>query len=107
MGSKTRLLLTCAMSGLLLLIAITGVTAIVVLDRIHSGEAALRARSVERSGRLERIRHDIYLSSTLARDYFIEPARPDRAALRATLAHVITHTAAHSEHDPAQKPHAV
>ena len=40
---------------------------------VHVDETQLRARFIERSQSLQRIRHDIYLSGTLARDYFAEP----------------------------------
>lgn len=68
-----------------MLIAVTGVAAIAVLDRMHRGGVALRARVAERSGRLERIRRAIYLSSTLARDSFVEPDGPGAEALRVRL----------------------
>jgi signal transduction histidine kinase len=86
MGLQTRPLLIGAMGGLLLLIAATGVTAVLVLDRIHRGDETLRARVAGRSGRLERIRRSIYLSSALARDYLVEPEGPAAETLRTRLA---------------------
>lgn len=73
MGSKTRLLLTWSLGGLVLLSAITGVTALVVFERIRVGESAGRAQLTRRSQWLERIREGIYRSGTLARDYFVAP----------------------------------
>jgi signal transduction histidine kinase len=72
MESRSRLLLVCSLGGLLLLIVLTGVAALAIMTRIQAGEAALRNRDAGRT--LERIRGDIYLSGTLARDYFSEPA---------------------------------
>ncbi|HEV3198993.1 MAG TPA: sensor histidine kinase [Bryobacteraceae bacterium] len=73
MGSKTRLLLTWSLGGLVLLSAITGVTALVVFERIRAGDSAGRAQFARRSQWLERIRGGIYRSGTLARDYFVAP----------------------------------
>jgi signal transduction histidine kinase len=64
---------------------ITGIAALVILGRIRAGEATLRARFVERSGWLERIRAGIYSSGTFARDYFVEPDGPDAPALMQKL----------------------
>jgi signal transduction histidine kinase len=63
MGSKTRLLLTASMAGLLLLIAMTGAAALAAFSRIHTEESALRARTLEHSRRLEQVRAAIYLSA--------------------------------------------
>ena len=63
MGSKTRPLLAWWLGSLLLLSVVTGVAALIVLDRIRAGEAALRARFVQRSAGLEELRTGIYLGS--------------------------------------------
>src|SRR5262249_46369074 len=73
MGSRSRFLLVVCLSGLLILTGVTGAAGLVMLWRIQVGENALRARFVERSGALERLRDSITLSSALARDYFTEP----------------------------------
>lgn len=86
MGSRTRPLLIYSLGGLLLLTAITGVAALIIFGRIRAGEATLRTRFVERSGWLEKIRSGIYLSGTLARDYFAEPDGSDAPALLRRLA---------------------
>jgi signal transduction histidine kinase len=88
MGSRTRLLLISSLGGLLLLTAITGVAALIIFGRIRAGETAARARFLERSDSLERIRTGIYLSGTLARDYFVEPDGPGAASLLERLARV-------------------
>jgi len=84
-GSKTRLLLTWSLGGLVLLSAITGVTALVVFERIRAGESAQRARYVARSQGLERIRGGIYRSGTLARDYFLAPNEVGAASMAKEL----------------------
>ncbi len=81
-GSKTRLLLTWSLGGLVLLSAITGGTALVVFERIRAGESAERARFVASSQWLERIRGGIYRSGTLARDYFLAPNEAGSASMR-------------------------
>ena len=63
MGSKSRLLLTASMAGLLLLTAITGAAALAAFSRIHAAETALRARTLLHSRRLEQVRTAIYLSA--------------------------------------------
>lgn len=73
------------MGGLVLLSAITGITALIAFTRIRTGEAALRLRFEERSESLEQIRGGIYRSGTLARDYFVAPNEPDAPALLAEL----------------------
>ena len=88
MGSRTRQLLVGSSAALILLAAVTGVAALAIFSRIRAGEAELHNRFLERSRQLERIRNGIYLSGTLARDYFVEPDGPDAAALLDKLAHV-------------------
>lgn len=81
MRTKTRRLLTLSLGGVLLLAVVASAGALLVLDRIRTGEAALRNRVLERRGWLEEIRDGIYLSGTLARDYFNEPHGSDATAL--------------------------
>ena len=85
MGSRSRLLLQYSLGGLLLLTAVTGIAGLVIFGRIQSGEAALRTRFLDRTRALEQIRSAIYLSGTLARDYFADPHGPDADALLARL----------------------
>jgi signal transduction histidine kinase len=72
MGSKTRLFLICSLGGLLLLTALTGTAALIMFRQLRSRQQALQSRYLERRDQLERIRDAIYLSGTLARDYFVE-----------------------------------
>lgn len=92
MTSKSRALLLASLGGMLLLTAVTGAAALVALDRIHSGETSLHTRYLEHSAALERIRGGIYLSGTLARDYFVQPDSDDAAALLARLSAVRAET---------------
>jgi signal transduction histidine kinase len=94
MESRTRLLLISSLGGLLLLMAGTGIAALAIFHRIRTGETELRARFAERSAGLEKIRRGIYLSGTLARDYFAEPDGPDAAALLDRLANTERETKA-------------
>ena len=63
--------------------ALAGMAGLAGLQRLRAGESELRARYVERSGRLQTIRSGILLSGTLARDYFVNPADPDAGAVHA------------------------
>ena len=88
MGSKMRWILIGSLTGLLLLVAVTGAAALAVFQRLQSGEAAQRARLLEHSVWLERVERGIYLSGTLARDYFAEPNGSEAPALLARLSQV-------------------
>lgn len=88
MASRSRWLLIGSFGGLILLTALTGVTALIIFSHIRSGELALRNRYLERSASLERIRSGIYLSGTVARDYFVEPDGPGAASLVDRLARI-------------------
>ena len=72
-------------SGLLVLTAASGVAALVGLGRLRESAATLHTRFRDRSAALERVRGGIYLSGTLARDYFLDPAAADAAAVLARL----------------------
>jgi hypothetical protein len=91
-SSRTRPLLAWWLGGLLLLGVVSGAGALIVLERIRAGEAALRSGFVERSGWLEELRSGIYLSGTLARDYLAAPADPGAAALLEKLKELETGT---------------
>src|SRR5690349_10007 len=81
MESRTRLLLIYGLGGLLALTAITGVAALLVFERIRIGDAEMRDRYSESAACLDQIRAGIYLSATLARDYFVQPEAPGAPAL--------------------------
>ncbi len=92
MASKSRRLLIFSSAALLLLTALAGLGALAVLERLRAGEAELRRQFVERSRWLDEVRSGIYLSGTLARDYFAEPDGPDGPALAGQLARLQEHT---------------
>src|SRR5579863_3737058 len=98
MGSKTRLLLIYSMGGLLFLTAVTGAAALFIFQRVRRQEDALHARFLERSQWLEQIRSGIYLSGTLARDYFVERDEAEAGALLARLTELRETTFAAMEH---------
>jgi signal transduction histidine kinase len=79
-------LLQCSLGGLLLLTAITGIAGLIIFGRIQTGEASLRSRFFDHTSTLEQIRSAIYLSATLARDYFADPQGPDASLLLERLA---------------------
>src|SRR5438552_2195691 len=80
-GSRTRVLLSWSLGGLVLLAAVIGVAALLVFDHVRSGQQALRTGFLERSARLERIRGGVYTSGILAEDYFAAPKETDRVRL--------------------------
>src|SRR5437016_6525113 len=81
MESRSRVLLVCSLGGLLLLLAATGATGLMIFERIRAGEAALRGQFLARSRALEEVRSGIFLSGTLARDYVADPDATGGAAL--------------------------
>ncbi len=95
MASKSRRLLIFSSAALLLLIALAGIGALAVFERLRAGESELRRRFFERSRWLDEARSGIYLSGTLVRDYFAEPDGPDGPMLVSGLAQleVLTHRA--------------
>jgi signal transduction histidine kinase len=64
------------MCGLLVLTALTVGASLYWIARIHEAEDSMHARFVDHTRRLDQIRAAIYLSGTLARDYFVDPASP-------------------------------
>jgi signal transduction histidine kinase len=71
--------------ALLLLGVLTGIAGLVLFGRTRSGEAALQARYLERSGALERLRAAIYGSDAVARDYLGDPEAAGAGTLKARL----------------------
>src|SRR5437867_2849685 len=81
MALRTRPLLIYSLGALIVLIAVTGAAALVMFGRIRSGESGLRTRFDQRRAALERIRTGIYLSGTLARDYFLHQLAQRRESM--------------------------
>ena len=73
---KARFLLSAAMGGLLLLTAVTALAALAAFARVHAAENAMRTRFMQSTAGLQQVRDAIYLSGTLARDYFVDPSGP-------------------------------
>lgn len=59
-----------------------------LFGRIRGSESALRSRYLQNAALLERVRGGIYLSGTIARDYFADPSGPDSAGLQLKLTEV-------------------
>lgn len=75
---QTRMLLFGGFGGLLLLMALLGLSAVSFLDRIETREQAIRHDYVIRDRALENLRSNIYLSGTALRDFVL--AADDRSA---------------------------
>ena len=69
---QTRMLLWCGFGGLLLLMAVLGVSALSFMYRIQIRQEKIRQDYVERDLTLEKIRSDIYISGTYVRDYLLD-----------------------------------
>lgn len=76
---QTRRLLLIGFGGLLLLLAIFGITTLSVIREIETQNAKIRDDYFNRDRILEQLRADIYLSGTYVRDLLLEqsPARAD------------------------------
>lgn len=69
---QTRMLLWCGFGGLLLLMAVVGVSALSFMYQIQKRQEKIRQDYVERDQTLEKIRSDIYISGTYVRDYLLD-----------------------------------
>ena len=69
---QTRVLLWCGFGGLLLLMAVLGVSALSFLNQIQVQQEKVREDYVERDLTLEKIRSDIYIAGTYVRDYLLD-----------------------------------
>lgn len=69
---QTRMLLWCGFGGLLLLMAVLGLSALSFLHQIQIRQEQIREDYVERDSVLEQIRSDIYISGTYVRDYLLD-----------------------------------
>lgn len=66
------MLLWCGFGGLLLLMAVVGVSALSFMYQIQKRQEKIRQDYVERDQTLEKIRSDIYISGTYVRDYLLD-----------------------------------
>lgn len=69
---QTRVLLWCGFGGLLLLMAVLGLSALSFMHQIQVRQEEIREDYVERDSTLEKIRSDIYISGTYVRDYLLD-----------------------------------
>jgi signal transduction histidine kinase len=69
---QTRMLLWGGFGGLLLLMAVVGVSALSFMYQIQKRQEKIRQDYVERDQTLEKIRSDIYISGTYVRDYLLD-----------------------------------
>lgn len=69
---QTRVLLWCGFGGLLLLMAVLGLSALSFTSQIEVRQEEIRQDFVERDRTLEKLRSDIYISGTYIRDYLLD-----------------------------------
>ncbi len=77
--------LVAGFGGLLVLMAVAGTYALLVLRQVQSRNEQIRQEFLSRTQALERIRLGIYLSETIARDYLLAPEPEGAAAQRDKL----------------------
>jgi signal transduction histidine kinase len=77
-----RVTLKLGFSGLLILVALTGISAIGVLNQIQERNDDIRREFLFRSHLLNEIRSQLYLSGTYLRDYLLEQEQKDAEAHR-------------------------
>jgi signal transduction histidine kinase len=70
---SSRLALLVGFGGLLLIMALAGVDALLVLQRFRRSEEQIRLRYLSQNQVLNDIRSDVYVSGTYVRDYLLEP----------------------------------
>ncbi len=102
MDRKVRWILGISLGGLLLLLAVAGTAGMAALRRVRDAEAGQRALLRNHAAWLRRVENGIYLSGTLARDYFADPTGADAPALQARLTQLETDTKRAVEQSPAE-----
>src|SRR6266566_3046496 len=70
---NSRLVLFAGFGGLLVLMAFAGLDGVAALQQIQTSSDSVREDFLRRTRLLERIRADVYVSGTYARDYLLEP----------------------------------
>jgi len=71
-GRQTRFLLWIGFGGLLVLMAVLGVSAVSFLYQIELRQERIRTDYVQRDRAIEKLRSSIYLSGTYARDFLLD-----------------------------------
>ena len=82
-----RILLWAGFGGLLLLMGVLGLSALSFLYQIELRQERVRGDYVERDRALEKLRANIYLSGTYARDFLLDATEPMKADHKAQFAH--------------------
>jgi signal transduction histidine kinase len=82
---NARVALIAGFGSLLLIMALTGGDALLVLRQVRREDDAIRRQFLFRNHTLNEVRSELYLSGTYVRDYLLEP-EPERAdAFRSSL----------------------
>jgi hypothetical protein len=82
---QTRTFLWCGFGGLLLLMAVLGITAFSFLHQIEVRQEQIREDYVQRDRTLENIRAAVYISGTWVRDYVLDTEDETAAAHKASF----------------------
>ncbi len=82
---QTRILLWCGFGGLLLLMAVLGLSALSFTSQIEVRQEEIRQDFVERDRTLEKLRSDIYISGTYIRDYLLDTSDEMAASHKAAF----------------------
>ncbi len=88
---SSRIALVVGFGGLLLIMALAGIDALLVLQQFRRSDEQIRGRYLSQNHVLNDIRSDVYVSGTYVRDYLLEPD-PERAeGYRTSLEEVRKH----------------
>lgn len=82
---NARFALIAGFGSLLLIMAVTGGDALLVLHQVRREDDSIRRQFLFRNHTLNEIRSDLYLSGTWVRDYLLEPEPARADAFRTSL----------------------
>ena len=82
---SSRLALLIGFGGLLLIMALAGIDALVVLQQFRRSDEQIRRRYLSQNQVLNDIRSDVYVSGTYVRDYLLEPDQVRAEVYRTSL----------------------
>jgi len=82
---NARTALIAGFGSMLLLMAVTGGDALLVLRQVRQEDSAIRQQFLFRNHTLNEVRSDLYLSGTWVRDYLLEPEPARADAFRSSL----------------------
>ncbi|HEX4135212.1 MAG TPA: ATP-binding protein [Bryobacteraceae bacterium] len=82
---NARFALTVGFGSLLLVMALTGGDALLVLRQVRRGDYGIRRQFLFRNHTLNEVRSELYLSGTYVRDYLLEPEPARAETFRANL----------------------